>query len=141
MEVDVGGRRAVLEVLSEQECLQLLAHRAVGRVALTVGAMPAIFPVNYALLGHDVVFRTAPGTKLQAASMNAVVAFEVDEIDEAVQGGWSVLVVGVARELHGPEREAAAATGLEPWAPEGRDHVVAISLDMVSGRRVLPVPF
>lgn len=130
--------RAVLEVLTEDECFALLADRSVGRVGVTIGAMPAILPVNYALHGRTVVFRTAEGTKLQAAIQHAVVAFEVDDIDEREHRGWSVLVVGMATELTGARREEALALPLEPWAPHGRDHVVAIAADLVSGRRLVP---
>lgn len=135
---DEGG--TVLEVLGDDECMRLLASGTVGRVGITIGAMPAIFPVNYALLGDVVVFRTGTGTKLRAALANTVVAFEVDEIDRATHSGWSVLVVGLASELTGPERDEALALPLEPWAPTGRDHVVAITEDVVSGRRLMARP-
>ena len=37
------------EVLSEGECWQLLATATVGRLALSVHALPAILPVQYYL--------------------------------------------------------------------------------------------
>ena len=118
--------------------MRLLASGTVGRLGVTVGAIPAILPVNYAMLGDSVVFRTGPGTKLRAALDNTVVAFEVDEVDEATQSGWSVLMVGIAHELTGEERDAAAALPLDPWAPSGLEHFVAVTRDLVSGRRLLP---
>ena len=57
-----------LELLDETEAMRLLAHSEVGRVGITIGAMPAIFPVNYRLIDGSIVFRTAPGSKLTAAS-------------------------------------------------------------------------
>lgn len=128
----------VLEVLDDDECMRLLASGTVGRVGITIGAMPAIFPVNYGLIDELVVFRTGTGTKLRAALANTVVAFEVDEIDRTTHSGWSVLVVGMARELTGDARDEALALPLEPWAPTGRDHVVAITEDVVTGRRLFP---
>src|SRR5205085_1549212 len=82
--------------LDEDECLALAARRPVGRVAVTVGALPAVFPVNFRLAGTQILFRTASGTKLDAATRRAVVAFEVDDFDPDTQTGWSVLIVGLA---------------------------------------------
>jgi nitroimidazol reductase NimA-like FMN-containing flavoprotein (pyridoxamine 5'-phosphate oxidase superfamily) len=133
-----------LEILPEEECLRLLATVPVGRVAVSVGALPAILPVNFALLDGDVVFRTAPGSKLDAAVRNAVIAFEADSIDPVYHTGWSVLVTGVAEEVTDPATlEAVAALPLEPWALDGlADHVVRIRSRMISGRRlrVRPLP-
>lgn len=72
-----------LEILSSEECHELLRQSTVGRVAVTVAALPAIFPVNYAVLDGRIVFRTGEGTKLQAAVERAVVAFQVDHIDKS----------------------------------------------------------
>src|SRR6476646_11639130 len=72
-----------LEILSTDECLDLLRSQTLGRVAVQIGATPAISPVNYALLDDDVVFRTDPGTKLSAALMRTMVAYEVDDTDPA----------------------------------------------------------
>lgn len=127
----------VLEVLDDAECTRLLANGSVGRVAVTVAAIPAIFPVHYAMLGRSVVFRTAPGTTLQAALEGAVVAFEIDDVDAATQCGWSVLVVGRVSELTGDRRAEAMDLALAPWASPGPDHVVAIAPDVITGRRLV----
>jgi len=132
MAVDAAG----LEILREEQCLSLLEGTSLGRIAVTVGAVPAIFPINYRLIDGRILFRTGDGTKLHQASDHAVVAFEVDEVDPVTHAGWSVLVVGVAKEV----REAHADAGLDtiprPWAPGERDHIIAITPELVSGRRV-----
>ena len=79
----------------------------VGRVSTTVAALPTIFPVHYALLDDDIVFRTVVGTTLAAAVHDAVVAFEIDDLDPWSASGWSVVVVGHAREITGPIRSPA----------------------------------
>src|SRR3546814_15087955 len=89
-----------LELLSEEEARELLDHSEIGRVGVTMGAIPAIFPVNYAIVDDLIVFRTAPGSKLSAATEGAVVAFEVDEFDGASRSGWSVPVVGRSQVVH-----------------------------------------
>ena len=128
-----------LEILAPEECHDLLRRGAVGRVAVTVAALPAIFPVNYALLGEDIVFLTGEGTKLRAAVAHAVVAFEVDDFDATRPDGWSVLAVGVAQEITDPEQlTAARKLGLRPFAPGDRIHFVKIRPEFVSGRRISP---
>jgi uncharacterized protein len=124
-------------VMDEAECLRLLADCHVGRVAVSIGAVPAVFPVNFGLLEGNIVFRTGSGTKLDAAMRNSVVAFEVDEVDALYHEGWSVLVVGMADELH-DERLLGRALDLPlaAWAPGARDHVVCLRPEFVSGRRI-----
>jgi uncharacterized protein len=126
-----------MEVLDETECLALLARTSIGRVAVTIGAVPAVFPVNYRLVDRSILFRTGAGTKLDAALRRSVVAFEVDQVDPLYHEGWSVLVVGVADELTDPDLlERAQTMPLEPWAPGDRPFLVRIGLDYVSGRRI-----
>ena len=127
-----------LQLLSDDECRQLLSIGRIGRVGVSMGAVPAIFPVNFALLDGDIVFRTATGTKLDAAARNAVVAFEVDRIDAVFEEGWSVFVVGTAEEIHDEiELERLRQLDLRTWAEGTRDHVVRIRPDFMSGRRVV----
>src|SRR3546814_20622897 len=106
-----------LELLSEEEARELLDHSEIGRVGVTMGAIPAIFPVNYAIVDDLIVFRTAPGSKLSAATEGAVVAFEVDEFDGASQSGWGVLVVGRSQVV--PDLDTTLKeldVGPEQWA-------------------------
>ena len=127
---------AGLELLDERECLALAARRPVGRVAVSIGALPAVFPVNFCLLGRDVVFRTAAGTKFAAAVRSAVVAFEVDDFDTLGHRGWSVLIVGQASEMTVGELAGVEPLPVRAWARGTRDHVVRIRSEFVSGRRI-----
>ena len=86
-------------------------------------------PVNYVVDQHSVLFRTDEGTKLDAASRGARVAFEVDGAEEATRTGWSVLVGG-GRGGHRPGRTrpgapaAAVALGAgcqDPLCPDSAD--------------------
>lgn len=123
--------------MDEEECLGLMARCRLGRVAVSIGAVPAVFPVNFGLLDGNIVFRTGTGTKLDAAMRNSVVAFEVDEVDLRTQEGWSVLVVGVADELKDQALlRRALALPLAAWAPGTRDHVVCLRPEFISGRRI-----
>jgi nitroimidazol reductase NimA-like FMN-containing flavoprotein (pyridoxamine 5'-phosphate oxidase superfamily) len=126
-----------LEILTAEECRDLLRAHTLGRIAVRIGEAPAILPVNYALLDDDVVFRTDPGSKLSSALMRVTVAFEVDDIDAASRTGSSVVVTGYVEEI----RDAATLARveklqLEPWVEEGRDYVVRIKARTVTGRRI-----
>jgi hypothetical protein len=127
-----------LELLTEGQCLQLLTTGEVGRIALSIGAMPAIFPVNYRLIDGAILFRTSPGSKLSAATAGAVVAFEVDDFDTGRRTGWSVLVVGRAEVVHdlGITYKVLDAE-LLPMADGSRTAIVRIEPSFVSGRRIV----
>jgi hypothetical protein len=131
-----GGRD--LRVLSPGECLSLLEPGGVGRVGFTSAEGVVILPVNFAVAGKVIIFRTAPDTLL-AAYGNAPVSFEADRLDEAHREGWSVLVQGHAHTVtseHEVQRLEHAAH-LEPWAGGARDVYVRITPARISGRRLL----
>lgn len=126
-----------LERLTHDECLALLRANTLGRVALHIGESPAILPVRYAMLDDDVVFRTDPGSKLSAALMRILVAFEIDDEDTASRSGWSVLVTGYAEEIRDQVTlDRVETLGLDRWRPDGRDFVVRIDTRSISGRRL-----
>lgn len=134
-------RRAVdrsgVEVLAREECLRLIGQVPVGRVAVIVGGIPVVVPVNFRLLGEDIVFGTSTGHKLVAAVNRSAVSFEVDSLDLGARAGWSVLVTGGASEITRPdERAAVGALGLESWVP-GRQRYIRIRSEVVTGRRLL----
>lgn len=129
-----------LTALTPQECRELLRHRPlhVGRLAVTdVDGRPLVVPVNYRLDGDAVVVRTEAGSMLTAAALERPVAFEVDDVDEAWQEGWSVLVQARAEEVTDPDELARLQRlPLRPWAPGERSVYLRIPLDMVTGRRI-----
>lgn len=128
---------AGMEIMSRSECLRLLATAPIGRVALTMGALPAVLPVNFVLDDGTIVIRTGVGSKLAAATKQAVVAFEADHVNRDTQSGWSVMVVGRST----VERRPAEIARLEQlplhtWVPGPRDEFVKISIEQVTGRRI-----
>src|SRR5205823_2298678 len=105
--------------------------------AVTMRALPVILPVNFCMLDGDVVLRSGPGTKLDAALANAVVAFEVDSFASMEHTGWSVMVQGVASQITDPREQARAAQlPLRPWSGEGRKRYVRIRTHEITGRRL-----
>ena len=127
-----------LELLTEEESIELLAQAEVGRVGITMGALPAIFPVNYRWIDGTIVFRTSPGSKLSAALNNCVVAFEVDDYSATDRTGWSVLVVGRASVSHDLDTTLKVlAADLVPFADGHRTSIVRIEPGLISGRRIV----
>ena len=108
---------AGLETLPFDVCLQLLASVPIGRVGFCADGEVVVLPVNHAVDGQDVVFRTASGSKLTAAGEQGLVAFEVDGYDLQTRTGWSVLVTGRAAVVY-DEAEASrlGRLNLHPWA-------------------------
>ena len=81
--------------------------------------------------------RTGRGSKLDAALQNAVVAFEGDDFDPIDHSGWSVAMTGVATDISDPtELDGARHEPVAHWAPAGDEAVIAISTELVSGRRI-----
>jgi uncharacterized protein len=124
--------------LSKSECFALLAQERLGRVAVIDDRGPVVFPVNFVLDRHMVVFRTDEGTKLDAACRGSRVAFEIDGTDAAARTGWSVLIRGEAIEVTDPaELARLRGLSLDPWAPGAKAHYVRILPAKLTGRRIL----
>lgn len=127
--------------LDDEECWRLLERHRLGRVAIVSMNEPLIFPVNYALDGRSVVFRTAPGTKLARAAMRARAVFEVDEASQLFDSGASVMVHGTLRRVtDNQEIERLRSLPLRRWAPVGRDELIRLEAERVSGREIRPRP-
>ena len=128
---------AGLEILPLDVCLRLLASVPVGRVGFFADGEMVILPVNHAVDGQNLVFRTARGSKLSAAEGKDLVAFEADEYDEQTLSGWSVLVNGRAEVVYEEaEVQRMSRLGLDPWAT-AMEHPFWIRLRpiSVSGRQ------
>jgi nitroimidazol reductase NimA-like FMN-containing flavoprotein (pyridoxamine 5'-phosphate oxidase superfamily) len=126
-----------LAEISREECLRLLGGASLGRVGVSVDALPAIFPVFIALVDDVVVFRTVPGTKLITASGGTIIALEADGFDPATGEGWSVLVRGRARPLDDEARAQRARSSLTgKWHYGAAEHLVEVHTDLVTGRRI-----
>jgi pyridoxamine 5'-phosphate oxidase-like protein len=121
-------------VLSASQCWELLATVSVGRIALSVRALPVILPVQFYLdarrlsvcIGHR---------ELPERSLNqAVVAFAADSIDPATRSGWSVQVQGVTELSSGRGLDTACGV---PTAGQ----IVEIVPATIDGFRVHLCPF
>src|SRR5271165_4139257 len=91
---------AGLQILPLEECLRLVASVPVGRLGFHVDGEMAVLPVNHAVDGQDVIFRTTLGSKLSAAEAQSLVVFETDYYDQATRTGWSVMINGHAEAVY-----------------------------------------
>ena len=131
------GPHPVLEAMTAQECAARLAPGGIGRFLFLAARGPVAVPVNYAMLGADVVFRTDDNTAAAGAVAQQAVSFDVDHFDDALREGWSVLVSGTASILTRPEDiRAAEQLGIEPWAGGDRSAYVRLVPAEVSGRQI-----
>lgn len=136
------GSRPRMHMLDRDECLRLLAGDEMGRLAFVSGNGAMVVPVNYALDGDAVVFRTDPGSKFDQGT-RARASFEIDCFDRERRIGWSVVATGRLEEVtpydattfHRVRRAA-----VDPWAGGEKRHWMRLVPDRVTGRRVSREP-
>jgi nitroimidazol reductase NimA-like FMN-containing flavoprotein (pyridoxamine 5'-phosphate oxidase superfamily) len=134
----VPGR---FEELSRADCWELLEGKAVGRVAYCNAGEPTVLPVNYTVRTGSIVFRTKARGRLADAMNDLTAAFEVDEVDERLRAGWSVLLVGPASWVSDTEELSDLWWDQhqpEPWAGGERNVFVRIVPTKITGRRLAP---
>jgi nitroimidazol reductase NimA-like FMN-containing flavoprotein (pyridoxamine 5'-phosphate oxidase superfamily) len=120
--------------LDTETCWRLLTQEEVGRLAVSVGRHPDVFPLNYIVDGDTLVFRTAEGAKLAALAVGPAVAFEIDGYDAAAGEAWSVVVKGQAHEIDMHDR-LDDAFPVFPWSATSKSRFIRIVPEQVTGRR------
>ena len=123
-----------VEILSEDDCWELLLSANLGRLAVSVGGIPDIYPVNFVASDKRLLFRTTEGTKLLELTVNNNVAFESDGVGR--EQAWSVVAKGMARIRDTrAEIDAAEELPLRPLVPTLKYTWVEITPRSLSGRR------
>lgn len=89
------------ETLSHSEAWGLLRTESLGNVALSIGALPAILPVQYYVDEDRIVFCLGHHDVPWEAITNTVAAFSVTSTVAPFLEGWSVHVLGTLRESLG----------------------------------------
>ncbi len=119
--------------IPQDTCWQMLHEEEFGRLAFHMADEVHLVPINYAVdERRRIVFRTAEGSKLLGLTMNADVAFEIDEFGE--EEAVSVVVRGRARQLEGQEQDEVEQLPLRPWVNTAKYNTIAIEVDEVTGR-------
>ncbi|GAA3461616.1 pyridoxamine 5'-phosphate oxidase family protein [Saccharothrix longispora] len=127
---------AGLQLLSREECMQLLRTAVIGRLVYTDRALPVVHPVPYVVDGETVVLRVPEGSSTLVAR-DTIVAFQIDDIAHDLSKGWSVMVVGHVTEVV-DEADLARLRELPLAARRhGRpDHYLVVDLEVLTGRRI-----
>ncbi len=127
-------------VLTRSECLELLAQVEIGRIALSMDALPVILPVAFALIDDDVHFWSMRDSKLDAAVDNRVVAFESGAYEPETGTGWSVLLQGLTQAVHESDSLWSPASPFPSPSPsatsEDRYRMIRIQPGSVTGQRI-----
>ncbi len=124
-------------------CLELLGSRGVAHVAVAGPDGPQIYPVNYTLLPDAIWFRLAAhGSVATQIGSRAVVALQVDRLDEEEPAGWTVQVRGQAVAVDDPDviEKVLDAWHPRPWSVPGRFVYLRLRLEEMSGREVGSAP-
>lgn len=133
---DMSENTDVIQNLSDEESLELLATKTFGRLVVRRNDDMDLFPLNYLVHEGEIYFRTAEGSKLFSLTLNNDVLFEADNVDGDSQEAWSVVVKGTARTLtSNAEIEAADQLPLKPWLPTLKYNYVVVSPNEISGRK------
>ena len=126
----------------------MLARHTVGRIAYTFRDRVDVEPIGFVYADGALVFRTAPGSKIETLAHHPWVALEIDEV-EGVFDWRSVVVHGTTYVLRETGNEAelraylAAVTALRRLVPATFDDgdpapfrwiVVKLHIDHITGR-------
>ena len=128
MTSDPGRGVTYFSRLDADECWALLSEAEVGRVAWRGPEGLVIFPVNYRVAGHTIVFQTSEAGVLASLVEPTEVAFQVDDIDGDNVVGWSVLVQGTSRSGEAEKLDRIS------WLDGERPVWIAVTPGALSGR-------
>jgi len=129
----VSSDETEVAILTRSECLEHLSRASIGRVGASINALPVILPVHFTLFEDSVLFRTTTGTKLDAAIIGAVIAFQADSYEPVGGTGWSVLFQGIATVVNDSR---ATSVPIKPWGPTHSElHLVRVEATHLTGRR------
>jgi len=121
------------ELISEERCWELLATASMGRLALSVQALPMILPVQYYLDGRKLAVCLGHHEIPERDLDDAIIAFAADAVDPVTRSGWSVQVQGRSTM---PQQGFDTACG-RPTAGQ----VVQIEPATITGHHVRMCPF
>lgn len=128
----MGFDPSVSTLLTTERCWELLRADELGRLAFRMSDEVHLVPINYAVDGDTILFRTAGGNKLLGVTMHPEVVFEIDSYDH--DRAHSVIVRGIARRLEEDEEHRAENVPLRPWVNTPKYNVVEIRPTEITGR-------
>ena len=137
-----------MEPITEDQAKAFLTDELVAHIGVISNGEPYVTPMSYVVDGDRILFRTKPGKRFEAMTASPTVSIEASTFD-AETGEWvSVIVKGVAAEVHDDETISTAVQlllnkyqavlgtplgrgGIQPMATF--PHVVAVSIEEITG--------
>jgi nitroimidazol reductase NimA-like FMN-containing flavoprotein (pyridoxamine 5'-phosphate oxidase superfamily) len=114
-----------------------MAARKVGRIGFLAEDGPVVLPMNYVLSGDHIMVRTVVFRVVAQKCDRPVGRLRVDDVDDFLEAGWSVLVRGACTLLSEDQLEQLKFNvSPQPWAEGPRTLVFGIACEEVSGRRI-----
>lgn len=127
--------------LTREQCSAHLSSRGIGRVSLSIGAMPVIIPVVYLVDDDSVLFQAPLDRSFADACDGSVIAFEVDDMStSAGHGMWSVHAVGMGSRLDEREHLHVQSLGAGTFATSRVDQIVRLPTQRLSGHELHATP-
>jgi nitroimidazol reductase NimA-like FMN-containing flavoprotein (pyridoxamine 5'-phosphate oxidase superfamily) len=120
-----------LKELTPDQCWELAATSAVGRLAWQGPHAPTVVPVNFAIDGSTVRIRTTAYSEAGQQCDDSMVAFQVDTIDPEGRTGWSVLMRGRAHAEYTPSE---GSSDPDTWVSGPRTLNLRVDVEEISGR-------
>jgi uncharacterized protein len=122
------------EAISASACWELLGSVSIGRLSLSIRAMPVILPVQYYLDGEELAICLGYGRVDPRSVDAAVVAFAADALDPMSLSGWTVQVQGLSRL---PQQMGVPVDCGQPAAGQ----MIQLAPSVVTGHRVRLCPY
>ena len=119
------------EAMTAEQCRRLLASTHIGRIALTVGALPVVLPVQYAVDGDHLLVRTPGHQDIGRGVDGQVVGFEADQLDLDHGVGWCVSVTGTVHVVEHHDDVGA----VHPWFSDGM--LLSLDTEVIAGHRIV----
>ena len=102
-----GSSGAKIVELDRAESLDLLTAKKVGRIGFLAEDGPVVLPMNYVLSGDHIIVRTVAFGVVARSAIDQRVAFEVDDVDDFLEAGWTC--AGQGSRHHAQRRTTGAA--------------------------------
>jgi hypothetical protein len=100
----------------DEQCFTLLGRSQFGRIALTLRALPVVFPVRYTLNERELLFDLSVD-QLAKAIDRRTATLQADGFEEDTGQRWTVLAVGPVQRIQAFEGLGSVVASLSS-APE-----------------------
>ncbi|MFI5041437.1 MAG: pyridoxamine 5'-phosphate oxidase family protein [Acidimicrobiales bacterium] len=116
----IGCMDAQTEPFDGDRCWATLATGSLGRVALSMAAMPVVVPVRYTVEGGALRVKPPKMARIDKALSGSIVAFQADGIDPEASRAWSIHAIGRVESADSPGADPNGRTfEIRPLLIEG----------------------